>query len=589
MRIKPESLKVVGYVRVSTDDQADHRTSLDSQEAQIHADAEAKGQIVARIFVEAGESGQDARRPEFKRMLEFVEDPANAIHEIKVVSLSRLARNMETQVQTFARLKRARVRLHSLTQTFSDDAMGGMLRNLIASFDEYFALETGKHTRRTMRRNAEEGFFNGGPVPYGYESRTVEMRGTKAKKKLFVHEGNARTVRLMFDLATIGDGNGPMGGRAIAEWLNERGYTQANGAKFTNSNVAGILARTHYRGHYFDMTRDEHGGPAPEETWVRVECPRIIPDETMDAVAALRAVRRPTVTPPRVTNSPVLLTKVARCGICGEGMTIRTGKGGRYAYYSCNGKVSAGAARCACPHVRQERLDGVVLGALERQIFEPERMKLLLGQMLEASAEADERRARDLTQARLRKTLAETRLRNLYEAVADGKASVREPVFANILAETNARIASATASVETLERQIGKSAKVITPGMVEAFATLVRNRLRDDDPALRKAYVALFVSEVAVCQEEIRISGSTNMLERAVGKAEPAIMGIVPIFDREWCRLQDSNLRPPHYECDALPAELKRRAGRDRNRAGRLTGRGGAGKRAEPGGSFTAP
>ncbi len=542
MRIKTEAEKIVGYVRVSTDDQADHRTSIDSQEAQIRADAEAKGQIVARIFVEAGESGQDARRPEFNRMLEFVEDPANAIHEIKVVSLSRLARNMETQVQTFARLKRARVRLHSLTQSFSDDALGGMLRNLIASFDEYFALETGKHTRRTMRRNAEEGFFNGGPVPFGYESRTVEMRGTKAKKKLFVHEDNARTVRLMFDLATIGDGNGPMGGRAIAEWLNERGYTQANGAKFTNSNVAGILARHHYRGHYFDMTRAEDGGLAPEETWVRIECPRIIADETMDAVAALRAVRRPMVTPPRVTNSTVLLTKVAKCGICGEGMTIRTGKGGRYAYYSCNGKVSAGAARCACPHVRQERLDGVVLGALERQIFEPERMKVLLGQMLEASVEADERRARDLTQARLHKTLAETRLRNLYEAVADGNASVREPVFANILAETNAGIASANASVETLERQIGKSARTVSPEMVEKFATLVRDRLRDDDPALRKAYVALFVSEVAVSQEEIRISGSTNMLERAVGKAEPAIMGMVPIFDREWCRLQDSNL-----------------------------------------------
>ena len=26
----------------------------------------------------------------------------------------------------------------------------------------------------------------------------------------------------------------------------------------------------------------------------------------------------------------------------------------------------------------------------------------------------------------------------------------------------------------------------------------------------------------------------------------------------EWCRLRDSNTRPPHYECDALPAELRR-------------------------------
>ncbi len=542
MRIKPETEKIVGYVRVSTDDQADHRTSLDSQEAQIRADAEAKGQMVVRIFVEAGESGQDARRPEFNRLLDFVEDPANNIHEVKIFSLSRLARSMETQVQTFARLKRAKVRLHSLTQNFSDDAMGGMLRNLIASFDEYFALETAKHTRRTMRRNAEEGFFNGGPVPFGYESQTVEMRGTKAKKKLFIHEGNARTVRLIVDLATVGVGNGPMGARAIAEWLNERGYTLANGNKFNNSNVAGILGRCHYRGYYFDMTRDEQGGQAPEDQWVRVECPQIIPEETMDAVAALRAVRRPTVTPPRTVNGPTLLTKVARCGICGEGMTIRTGKSGSYSYYSCNGKVSAGAARCACPHVREERLDAVVLGALERQIFAPERLRMLLSEMLEASAEADERRARDLTQARLHKTQAETRLRNLYEALADGHASLKEATFTGLLAETNGRIASATATIDTLERQIGKATKRVTPEMVDAFGELVRERLRGEDPALRKAYVAFFVSEVAVDQEEIRISGSSRLLERAVGRAEPAIMGMVPIFDRKWCPEEDSNL-----------------------------------------------
>ena len=542
MRIKPETEKIVGYVRVSTDDQADHRTSLDSQEAQIRADAEAKGQMVVRIFVEAGESGQDARRPEFNRLLDFVEDPANGIHEVKIFSLSRLARSMETQVQTFARLKRAKVRLHSLTQNFSDDAMGGMLRNLIASFDEYFALETAKHTRRTMRRNAEEGFFNGGPVPFGYESQTVEMRGTKAKKKLFIHEGNARTVRLIFDLATVGVGNGPMGARAIAEWLNERGYTLANGNKFNNSNVAGILGRCHYRGYYFDMTRDEQGGQAPEDQWVRVGCPQIIPEETMDAVAALRAVRRPTVTPPRTVNGPTLLTKVARCGICGEGMTIRTGKSGSYSYYSCNGKVSAGAARCACPHVREERLDAVVLGALERQIFAPERLRMLLSEMLEASAEADERRARDLTQARLHKTQAETRLRNLYEALADGHASLKEPTFTGLLAETNGRIASATATIDTLERQIGKATKRVTPEMVDLFGELVRERLRGEDPALRKAYVALFVSEVAVDQKEIRISGSSQLLERAVGRAEPAIMGMVPIFDRKWCPEEDSNL-----------------------------------------------
>lgn len=91
----------------------------------------------------------------------------------------------------------------------------------------------------------------------------------------------------------------------------------------------------------------------------------------------------------------------------------------------------------------------------------------------------DDRRTRDLTQARLHKLSAESRLRNLYKPVADAKASVREPVFANILAETNALVASAAASFETLERRIGKAAKAVTPATVEALATLFASDASD--------------------------------------------------------------------------------------------------------------
>jgi site-specific DNA recombinase len=177
----------------------------------------------------------------------------------------------------------------------------------------------------------------------------------------------------------------------------------------------------------------------------------------------------------------------------------------------------------------------VVLGALERQIFAPDRLQMLLSGMLEASDEADARRVCDLTQARAAKTHAETRLRNLYEALADGHASLKDATFTTLLAETSGRIANATAMIDTLERQTGKMQKRVTPAMVGAFGILVQDRLRGHDPALRKAYVALFVSEVAVDKEAIRISGSSQMLERAIGKTEPAIMGMVPIFDRKWC------------------------------------------------------
>lgn len=43
----------------------------------------------------------------------------------------------------------------------------------------------------------------------------------------------------------------------------------------------------------------------------------------------------------------------------------------------------------------------------------------------------------------------------------------------------------------------------------------------------------------------IRISGSTNSLERAVGRADSKPSKLMPSIEWEWCARQDSNLWPP--------------------------------------------
>ena len=122
---------------------------------------------------------------------------------------------------------------------------------------------------------------------------------------------------------------------------------------------------------------------------------------------------------------------------------------------------------------------------------------------------------------------------------ASSSASMRNPALSGI--ETRTRIASLGASIESLEKQIGKRGKRITPEMVDTFGALVRERLHGDDPALRKAYVALFVSQVAIDQRRIRIAGSTAMLKKAVGKTEPGLLGMLPALDRKWCGREASN------------------------------------------------
>lgn len=344
---------------------------------------------------------------------------------------------------SYSLLERARVQLILATQEFGDDASGRMFRNITSLFDEHFSIETRKHTRRTMRANAEEGFYNGGPVPLGYESRTVEVRGKKEKRKLFIHEEEAEVVRLMFDLAERGLGSGPMGAREIAKYLNTRNYSLC-GRKFYNGNVAGILGRHHYTGRYSDMTVDEYGRKLPEEEWVWIECPTIVSKEQFDKVQAVRAERSPRVTAPRIVSGPTLLAGKAKCGThgCGAGMTLATGKSGQYRYYRCAMRTNAGASSCTCRAIRVEKLDSLVINALAKQVFTEDRPPALLAKVLEMSDEAQQRRAKDLARAG-EKVRAETALKGLLDLVEQGLMSPRDPVLAPRLAEYKQTVAYA--------------------------------------------------------------------------------------------------------------------------------------------------
>lgn len=63
-----------------------------------------------------------------------------------------------------------------------------------------------------------------------------------------------------------------------------------------------------------------------------------------------------------------------------------------------------------------------------------------------------------------------------------------------------------------------------------------------------------------------KMSGTSGVSRNAArlpkGRIPRASAGFIDYLGEQkkdkWCRLRDSNTRPPHYECDALPVELKR-------------------------------
>ena len=130
-------------------------------------------------------------------------------------------------------------------------------------------------TSRAMLENTRQGFWNGSRPPFGYRTYIAERRGKKDKKKLEIAPQEAEVVKMIFRHYVTGDGkSGPMGLRAIAYDLNERGETTRKGGKFLQQFIQRLLTNEIYVGRYHFNKKDKDGIAKPEDKWVFLKTPR---------------------------------------------------------------------------------------------------------------------------------------------------------------------------------------------------------------------------------------------------------------------------------------------------------------------------
>lgn len=301
MTASPSSIatRAALYLRVSTARQAEHDVSIPDQKRQGQAYCAAKGLELVETFVEAGASATNDRRPEFQRMIEAGTSKPAPFDVVVVHSFSRFFRDHFELEFYIRKLAKNGVRLLSITQEIGDDPMHVMMRQIMALFDECQSKETAKHVLRAMRENARQGFWNGSLPPIGYRVVAAEQRGVKTKKKLEIDPFHANTVRSMFQLALQGDGkSGPMGVKAIAVHLNANGITTRDGGRWGVGAVHQILTRSIYTGRHEFNRRGKGRQLNPVTEIVTVDVPKIIDQETFDAVQARMKARNPKSTPP---------------------------------------------------------------------------------------------------------------------------------------------------------------------------------------------------------------------------------------------------------------------------------------------------
>ncbi len=333
----------------------------------------------------------------------------------------------------------------------------------------------------------------------------------------------------------------PLGVKAIVNRLNAE-CARNRGKAFHISAVHRILTATTYAGvHHFNRREARSGRRKAAEQWIAVAVPSIVAADAFEQVQSYLRSRSPKCVPPRRVGSPVLLTGIARCATCGSGMTLRTGKSGRYRYYTCAGAAQKGNTRCPGRSIGMAALDGMVLEHLADRLFTPDRLAVVLEAYVARSVEADQARRERLAQARRSLTEAEGRIARLLELVERGLMALDDPALKERMEAAKLARQAAEDQVRLLQGPGAGSSSSITPDKLQKLALAARDALTDGDPAFRKAYVRLFLERAIVGDSEIRLSGPTDAIAHAARTGGSTPPGPVPSFVPKWRPVGDSN------------------------------------------------
>jgi site-specific DNA recombinase len=255
--------------------------------------------------------------------------------------------------------------------------------------------------------------------------------------------------------------------------------------------------------------------------------PSIIDAEIYQRTRASLASRSPKVVAPRVVNSPVLLTGLGAS--CGGAMTLRTGKSGRYRYYTCSTCARLGKTACKGRTLPMALLDNLVLDHLARRLFTGERLSELLAEHFSRAQGTALEWAQKGKEADRELRATEEAIRRLLEMVERGIAPL-DDMLGNRLSELRQRREELIRVKAAAARQRHSPAPTLAPEQLDAFCAAMREKLLSADLSTRQRYLRLFVERIDVGDAEVRLSGRKDRLEAGMGGGQEP----VPSFVRKW-------------------------------------------------------
>lgn len=328
-----QRLKVAIYIRVSTTYQVD-KDSLPMQRKDLIAYSSlVLGIEDYEIFEDAGYSGKNTDRPAFQSMMQRIR--TGEFSHVLVWKIDRISRNLLDFAEMYEELQSLRVTFVSKNEQFdTSSAMGEAMLKIILVFAELERNMTSERVTATMISRANQGLWNGGRIPYGYnydtDSSTFSIRDDEAAVCRIIRDDYLENKSLVH----------------TSRLLNSIGHKTRAGADWSPTTVWIIIQNPFYAGmyRYNRYKGTEYRTVNPEDEWVIINDhhPAIFTleehEKMLDILQSNSRTKNILGQKHRAKNVYVF-SGLLYCGKCGSRLVSSPGRvqadGFRTAIYSC--------------------------------------------------------------------------------------------------------------------------------------------------------------------------------------------------------------------------------------------------------------
>ncbi len=218
----------IGYVRVSTRDQADNGSSLAAQRAKIEAYAVMHDLQLVEVITDAGLSAKSLDRPGMTRLLGLIR--RRAVSVVVVAKLDRITRSVRDLGELVDLFKRSGVEFASVGDHIdTSTAAGRLVLNVMGSVTQWEREAIGERTSEALQALRAQGRRISRHAPYGFRS--------DGNGRWVVDDAEQHAIGLIFRLRATG-----LSLRQIAAELEREGFRSRTGkGRLSPPTIAKVL------------------------------------------------------------------------------------------------------------------------------------------------------------------------------------------------------------------------------------------------------------------------------------------------------------------------------------------------------------